>query len=162
VLARDEHSRPVPLPLEEVGEERRPVGLDRVEESLGARRHIGVGVDLAVGVPERHADLLPAILEREDLLDAGQRRQRGRALRPRLDHRAGARDREGAEGALVLWAEAHDLAPADRRASAFEPDAAELGESGGARGIRDVGRELGPERRRTILEHGHVVRARDL
>ena len=39
----------------------------------GARRDVGVGVDLAVRVVQCHADLFAAVLEREHLFDAGQR-----------------------------------------------------------------------------------------
>jgi hypothetical protein len=113
---------------------------------------------------QRDADLLPAVLEREHLLHAGQRRQRGRAMRPRLDHGACARHGLRAERSLVLGAEAHDLASTDRRRTPLEPHGAQHGE-GGRRGIRVIGREaghIGSERRRPVLEHGHVVPARQL
>jgi hypothetical protein len=47
-----------------------PRSSTRSEQLGGAGRHIGVGVDLAMWVVERDADLGAAILERENLLDS--------------------------------------------------------------------------------------------
>ena len=74
--------------LEQVG--RRAV--DRIEQTLRARRDVRVRVDLAVRVVQGHPDRFAAVLEREHLLHAGKRRQCRGAVGPRLDHGAGAGD----------------------------------------------------------------------
>src|SRR5690606_1538995 len=133
--------------LEEVGS----LALDLREEGARARRDVRVRVDLPVRVVQRDADLLAAVLEREHLLDAGQRPEGGRAVCPRLDDGAGARDRLGAEAARALGAEAHDLASGDRRARATEAGRVEVVEAARgvlslrhvSRGLRERGAERG-------------------
>ena len=93
VLAGEDHALGALLDLEDAREQVGPEALDLVEEACGARRDVGVGVDLAVGVVQGDADGLAPILEREDLLHPGQRRERGRAIGPRLDD--GAHPRYG-------------------------------------------------------------------
>ena len=53
------------------------------QDGRRALRHIGIRVDLAVRVVQRDADLLPAVLEAEDLLDLGHGTQLGACGRPR-------------------------------------------------------------------------------
>jgi hypothetical protein len=153
VLAAEDDPRRCPLGLQDSLEQVRPEAVDGVDQSGGARGDVGVGVDLPVRVVQGHADGLAAVLEREHLLDAGQRGQRGGAIRPRLDHGAGARRRLASERALVGGAEADDLAAADGGAGAAESDGGEVVEA--ARSV--LAGELRAERRRTVLEHGHVV-----
>jgi hypothetical protein len=100
---------------QDAGEQSRPVRGDRPDELLRARGDVGVAVDLAVRVPDGHADLLAAVLEREDLLDPGQRGQGGGAVGPGLDDGARPGPGQAAEGSLGGRAEAHHLAPADGR-----------------------------------------------
>ena len=81
-----------------------------------ARRHERVGVDLAVRVVQRDADLAAAVLEAEHLLDAGQRRT-ARAVRSAqasmtVRARCGV---ERGERRVVVGGEADDLAAADAR-----------------------------------------------
>lgn len=71
-----------------------------------------------VRVVQRHSDRLAAILERKDLLDARQLRQRGGAVGPGFDHGARPGDALGAERAGALGGEADDFAAADARARA--------------------------------------------
>ena len=73
-------------------------------------RHKGIGVDLAVRVGQRDADLLAAVLEAEDLLDLRQRPQLARAVGPGVDHGARPRWCQVGEGRLVVAGEADDLA----------------------------------------------------
>ena len=102
VLALQQHARPALLSLEQSREEVVALGVDRTQQCARARGHEGVGVDLAVRVGESHPDLLPAVLEGEDLLHSGHPAQSLGALRPRFDDRAGATDAERPEGSLVL------------------------------------------------------------
>src|SRR6185312_6558139 len=119
-----------------------------------ARRDEGVAVDLPVRVLQRDPDLLPAVLEGEHLLDAGQRRERGRAVGPRLDHRAHPRHRQRPERRVVVAGEAHHLAAPDGGPLRPERVAVDLG-----RHLRHRLRE----RREAVLEHYDVVaRRRDL
>ncbi len=155
-----------PLEVEDAGEQIRTLAIDRRQEAGRARRDVGVGVDLPVRVGERDADRLAAVLEREDLLDAGQRRQCGGAVGPGLDDRARPGRGERAERAGVLGAEAHDLAPPDARARAAQPGGDEVVEvarcvcTGRCIAVGDG--ECRAERRRLVLEDGHVVARRDL
>ncbi|GMA95924.1 hypothetical protein GCM10025881_27480 [Pseudolysinimonas kribbensis] len=121
------------------------------ERALHARGDIGIGVDLPVRMVQGDADRLPAVLEREDLLDALQCRQRGRALGPRLDDGARATRGLRRERPRRLGAEAHDLAASVRGCGALEADAREVGDP-----------EVRAERRRAVLEHGDVVAIGDL
>ena len=82
---------------EQVAARALPVRRRTGEQLRGARRDERVAVDLPVRVLQRDPDLLPAVLEREHLLDAGQRGQRGGAVGPRLDHRAHPRHRQRPE-----------------------------------------------------------------
>ena len=97
----------------------------------------------------------------------GSAGQRGGAVGPRLDDRAGAGRREPAERSLVLGAEAHDLAAADGGAGAAEAESVEVVECRAAgrmprgRAVARL-REGGPERRRLVLEDRDVVERRDL
>ncbi|BDZ49218.1 hypothetical protein GCM10025867_14590 [Frondihabitans sucicola] len=90
-------------------------------------------------VVQRHADGLAAVLEREDLLDAGQRAQRGGAVGPRFDHGAGPGLAETRERAERLGAEADDLAATDRGASAAEAERGQVVEV--VRRILGIGRK---------------------
>ncbi len=58
------------------------VARGRVQDPAGARGDEGVAVDLSVGVVQGHPDLLAAVLEAVDLLDAGHLQQRLAACRP--------------------------------------------------------------------------------
>ncbi len=109
MLATEHDALRCPLERQDVLEELRTVHADRLDEALGARRHVGVAVDLAVRVVQGHADRLAAILEGEHLRNARQRAEELGAVRPRLDHRARAGDCLRAERSLVLRAEADDL-----------------------------------------------------
>ncbi len=141
--------------LEQVG----PELPDRVEQARGARRDVGVGVDLPVRVLQGDADRLAAVLEREHLLDAGHRRELGGAVRPRLDDGAGAAGAEAAERAFVLGTEADHFAAADGGAGAPVAERRQVGEP--LRRVRVVG-ERRTEGGRLVLEHGHVVERRHL
>ena len=123
----------------------------RGRQDRGAGRDVRVGVDLAVRVVQGDADVGAPVFEREDLLDAGQRAERLRAVGPGVDHRAGAAPAQFGEGSGVLRGEGHHFAAAD-------------GGRGGppARRRRDVvrGRAEGGE---AVLKDGDVVvRRRDL
>src|SRR5690606_6663644 len=100
--------------------------------------------DLSVRVVERDADRLAAVLEREHLLDAGEVREFGGAIRPGFDHGAGATLGLRAERARVFGAEAHHLAAAHGRAF---PTEAEFGEVVEPEGGIGVVAERGAERR---------------
>ena len=69
------------LELQHARHEVRGGAVDTVEQPRRARGDVRVGVDLTVRVVQRHADRLAAILERKDLLDARQLRQRPRSIR---------------------------------------------------------------------------------
>src|SRR5690606_16233768 len=115
---------------------------------------------------EGHPDRLTAVLEGEDLLDAGQRGQGSGAVSPRLDHGACAGDRLRAEGAGVLGAEADDFAATDRGAGAAEAEGCEVVETARCvRGTRCALVRLGEgraERGGAVLEDGDVVARGDL
>src|SRR5690606_35778583 len=113
VLAREHDARARLLALEDAREEVGAEFGDRGERRCRAWRDEGVGVDLAVRMPERHPDRLAAVLEGENLGDAGQRRELARAMRPGLDDGTDAAHALGAERAGRLGAEAHDLAATD-------------------------------------------------
>ncbi len=112
-------------------------------------------------VRQGHADGLAAVLEREDLLDAGQRRQRGGAVGPGFDDRARSRGGQRAERSFVLRAEADDLATSDRGAGAAEAGGVEIFEAArridGRRGVAVRPAQGGAERGRLVLEHRDVV-----
>ena len=59
--------------------------------------HVVVGVDLPVGMGDRRADLGAAVLEHEHVVDVVAGAERGGALRPQVDHLAGAGDAERPE-----------------------------------------------------------------
>ncbi len=152
--------------VEDPGEQVGALPVDRGQQAGGARRDVGVGVDLAVRVGERDADRLAPILEREDLLDARKRRQRRGAIGPGLDDGAGTGAGLRAERAGVLGAEAHHLAPADGGAGATESRRVEVVEparcvgTGGCAAAR-LG-QCRSERGRLVLEDCDVVARRDL
>ena len=77
----------------------------------GMRSRIGIGVDLPVRVVQGHPDLLPTVLEGEDVADPDHCRERLGALGPGLHHGARPFEGQGREGALVLGGENHHLAP---------------------------------------------------
>ena len=68
--------------LEDAREQVGRGAVDRLEQPRRAGRDVRVGVDLPVRVVQRHADRLAAVLEREDLLDAGEGGQGGGAVGP--------------------------------------------------------------------------------
>ena len=78
----------------------------------GPRREVGVAVDLAVRMGQRHPDLLAAVLEAEHLLDAGHGHQVGGAVPPRLDDQAGVRRFQLRERCGVVAGKADHLAAA--------------------------------------------------
>lgn len=90
MLAADQDPLPGLLEGEDVGEHRRAVAVERGEQAGRAGGDVGVGVDLAVRVVQRDSDRLAAILEREDLLHAGQGREGTHAVGPGLDDGSGA------------------------------------------------------------------------
>ena len=138
-----------------------PSRVDRGEQSLacaasrrGRRRSARAG-------GQRDADLLAAVLEREHLLDAGQRGQRGGAIGPRLDHGAGARVGLSVPNEPSCSGLKHTTSQRPTEVAVrSRPDATQVGEGVGARGIRCG--ELGPERRRPVLEDRDVVACGDL
>ena len=74
-----EHAAPGPV----------PVLRGRALLARRARRHVGVGVDLAVRVVQRHADGLALVLERQHVADARGRRRARRSGAPRRRRAAG-------------------------------------------------------------------------
>jgi hypothetical protein len=112
---------------------------------------------------QRDADLLAAVLEAEDLLDAVERVECDGAVDPCLHHRAHPVGRERSEGRAVVGREADDLAPSDAgppREQVRHTAAARVTVTrvGGAHVARVDG-----EGREAVLEHHHVVRiGRDL
>ncbi len=153
VLGLEHDAAPVrELGVEDVAQQvaaRAAVVLARlVEQRAGARRDVRVAVDLPVRVVQRDADLLPAVLEAEDLLDAGLCPERGGAVGPRVDDRADALRRERAERRAVVAREAHDLAPARGRCVELERRVRDDG-------VGHAGHAL--ERREAVLEDDDVV-----
>ena len=73
VLGLEHDARPRLLEVDDALEQVGSLALDLLQQAGRARGHVGVRVDLAVGVVQRHADLLAAILEREHLLDTRKR-----------------------------------------------------------------------------------------
>ncbi len=161
MLAAEHHTLGRLLGLEDVLEQVGGRAIDRLQHAGRAWSDVRVRVDLTVRVGQGDADRLTTVLEREDLLDAGQRRQRRRTVGPGLDDGAGAGDGLRAEGSRVLGAEADDLAASDRGACAAEAEGCEIVESAGRVGCHGCGahcfREGGPERGRAVLEHRDVV-----
>ena len=136
---------------------------DRGEQVLRARRDVRVAVDLAVRVVQRDADLRAPVLEHVDLPHAGHRGQRGGPVGPRLDDGPGAGHAEVRPRPGVLRAEAHHLAPSVAGQRPAEPDAVQVAVLAVLAGlVRARSGQAGPERRRLVLEHRHVVVAGDL
>ena len=126
VLALEQHPLGFLLEAEDVLEQRAAVTLDRADQLGRARRDVRVGVDLSVRVVQRHADRFAAVLERKDLLDAGQRGQRGRPVRPGFHDRAHPGQGQACRGSRVLRGEAHHFAPAHGLPAAAQPHAGEV------------------------------------
>jgi hypothetical protein len=87
LVTADDNSIAAPLlGGEHIGEQVPPgsvaVRPGAVEHAPRARSDERVGIDLAVGVGQRHADVFAPVLEAEDLLDVRQRGQRERAVDP--------------------------------------------------------------------------------
>ena len=130
-----------------------PMPLRASRRDRGVRGDIRISIDLSVRMVHRHADLLTAVLEHEDLFDARQRRQFGTAVGPGVDDGAGTRRAEFGEGSLVLGGEDDDFAPTESGGrQRGRPTFARclLGGSG-----RDVS-EAGPERGEPVLEDDDV------
>ena len=159
VLALEQHPLGFLLEAEDVLEQRAAVAFDRADQLGRARRDVRVGVDLSVRVVQRHADRFAAVLERKDLLDAGQRRQRGRPVRPGFHHCAHPGQGQARQGAGVLRGEAHHFAPAHGLPAAPQPHPRR-----GRPGLpaRAGPRQVGPEGRGLVFEDGDVVEARNL
>ena len=137
------------------------------EQALRARGDVRVGVDLPVRVGERDADRLAAVLEREHLLDAGQRRQRGRCGRPtpRSPCGRGSRVRVPNEPACSGLKHTTSQRPTDVRVRPRPGASRSSRPRGGSIAGRGVAVRLGEsraERRRLVLEDGDVVARRDL
>src|SRR5216683_289909 len=107
----------VDLCSEHVGEEVSPSPVAMLacalQRTLHPRRHEGVCVDLSMGVAEGDADLLAAIFEAKNLLNARGCTQRPGSVDPRLENRSHPRRRECRERRFVIGGEADDLASAD-------------------------------------------------
>src|SRR5262249_54988221 len=120
-----------------------------LELSRGGGRYERIRVDLSVRVPQRHADLLAAVLEREDVSHVLARPEDARAVGPHLDEELHVPERERRERARGVLRVDDDLA-------APQSGARGDGELGGV--VRQRG-----ERGKKVLEDGHVPGAgRDL
>ena len=121
------------------------------DQRLGARRQVRVGVDLAVRMGQRDADLAAAVLEAEHLLDAGQRRQLGGAVGPGLDDGADPVRRSAsaklASGSLVKHTTSQRPAPGANGHNGSPSTA----------GGRLLAGGQPRQRREAVLEHHHVV-----
>ena len=153
VLVRRHHPGPGPLGGDDVGEQVAagafPVPPSRREDLLPRGGQVGIAVDLAVGVGQRHPDLFAMVLEGEDVLDALDRPQRRRPVGPHVDHQPGALGPQVGEDPVVLVGEADDLA-------APEPGT-ELGHRVARRTRRDVELDTGGQRREPVLEDDDLV-----
>jgi hypothetical protein len=102
-------------------------------------------------MPQRDADLLPPVLEHEDLLHERQRGQVHRTVDPCIEHQPDALGRQPAHRGVVVAREADDLAASETRSPLVG-----LGQL--CRGV-DPGGEGG----KAVLEdHDVVVLGRDL
>ncbi|MNX94335.1 hypothetical protein D3C86_1265620 [compost metagenome] len=120
--------------------------------ALDLGRQVAEGVDLAVGVVERHPDGLALVLEDEDVGDLVTRPEGPVAVLPHPDEPLDLGDRAVREGALVLGGVEHHLAGSRCRAHRHQVAALDRGR------VR-----VGPEGGELVLEdHVLVVGSRHL
>src|SRR5215469_6001259 len=97
---------------------------------------------------DRGTDLASSVLEDEGIPDVSARPERGRSLRPQLDHPGGAGLAHGGEGRAVLRAvQDYLMAPVGQGGPAIgdAPDVVRAGSLPPARAERALaGREVGP------------------
>ena len=155
VIGFEDHPLPcLTLEGEHVAEQRSPgpaqVIVRPCRGDRGVRGDIGVSIDLSVRVIHRHPDLLPAVLEHEDLLNARQGGEFGSSVGPSVNDCAGTGGAEPAEGAGVLRGEDDDFAAAvsgsrQRRGHGVGGVGGRLGEGGvhrpGGGNITEAGAE---------------------
>ena len=117
VLAGHHDARTVPqLSLEQISAEKSTgaclVGDRLVEHRLRPYRHIGVGIDLSMGVVKCHPHFLSSVLEAEHVLDSSELGQLACSVNPSLDDRPGPPRRQRGEASIMVAGEADHLTSA--------------------------------------------------